>query len=201
MDERVMIFVDGSNLLRGIGEEIKIKVNSLKPPDDLVSLACLIVDSLWEHRLSHELRVGAVGGRVIRSYWFGSFEGSEEDGTHLQESLRRRDFEPVLFHKPKRQGKEKRVDLAIAREMLLNAFQHNYQVAVLVAGDEDYLDLVQDIKRFGIRVTGSFFSNRTSPKLALAVDYFHELHIWGEGHKELVAKLQENNPPLKLGEP
>lgn len=201
MDERVMIFVDGSNLLRGIGQEINIKVNSLKPPDDLLSLAYMIVDSLWSIRLSTDPRVGAIGGRVIRRYWFGSFEGSEEDGIRLRESLRRRDFEPVLFHKPKRQGKEKRVDLAIAREMLLNAFQHNYQVAVLVAGDEDYLDLVQDIKRFGIRVTGSFFSNRTSPKLTLTVDYFHELHIWGEGHKELVAKLQENNPSLKSGEP
>ena len=100
-----------------------------------------------------------------------------------------------------RQGKEKRVDLAIAREMLLNAFQHNYQVAVLVAGDEDYVDLVEDIKHFGIRVTGSFFSNRTSEKLTLAVDYFHELKIWGEGHKELVTKLQKNNPSLKSGEP
>ena len=121
-----------------------------------------------------------------------------EDGVHLRESLRKHDFEPVLFHKLARHGKEKRVDLAIAREMLLNAFNHNYQVAVLVAGDEDYLDLVEDIKRFGIRVTGSFFRKKTSPNLALAVDYFHDLQIWGNGHKELVARLKANNPPLKL---
>jgi len=182
MHERVTIFVDGSNLLLGIGQEINIKVNSLKPPDDLLSLAYMIVDSLWSNRLSIDHRVGAIGGRVIRRYWFGSFEGNEEDGIRLRESLRRHDFEPVLFHKPKRQGKEKRVDLAIAREMLLNAFQHNCQVALLVAGDEDYVDLVEDIKHFGIRVTGSFFSHRTSPKLTLAVDYFHELKIWGEGN-------------------
>ena len=201
MHERVMIFVDGSNLLRGIGQEINVKVNSLKPQEELLNLAYMIVASLWSIRLSIDSYVGATDGRVIRRYWFGSFEGSEEDGKRLRESLRRHNFEPVLFHKPKRKGKEKRVDIAIAREMLLNAFDRNYEIAVLVAGDEDYVDLVQDIKRFGIRVTGSFFSRGNSPNLRLAVDYFHELRIWGDGHKELVAKLQKTNPSLNLNGP
>jgi hypothetical protein len=50
--------------------------------------------------------------------------------------------------------------------------------------------LVQDIKRFGVRITSSFFSKGNSSKLHLAVDYFHELHIWGEGSKDLVKKLK-----------
>lgn len=189
MNERVMIFVDGSNLLRGIGQEIGCSINSLKPPDEVLILAYKIINVLWS-RLSKEYYVGSADGRVIRRYWFGSFQGNENDGVRLQDSLRKNNFEPILFHKLQRQGKEKRVDIAIAREMLLNAFFKNYDIAVLVAGDEDHVDLVQDIKRFGVRVTSSFFRNGNSEKLRLSVDYFHELHIWGEGHKDLVARLK-----------
>lgn len=189
MHERVMIFVDGSNLLRGIAREIDITVDSLKPQDEILSLAYIIVNTLWS-RLSSDHYVGAIEGRVIRRYWFGSYVGNEQDGNRLQESLRRNNFEPVLFHKPAKKDKEKRVDMAIAREMLINAFHRNYEIAVLVAGDEDYVDLVQDIKRYGIRVTSSYFYKGNSPKLRNAVDYFHELHIWGNGNQELVASLK-----------
>lgn len=174
------------------GSVKKLKLRSTpSSPQMIYSLSYMIVDSLWSVRLSSDYYVGATDGRVIRRYWFGSYEGNENDGINLQDSLRKRNFEPILFHKLKNKGKEKRVDMAIAREMLLNAFYRNYDIAILIAGDEDYVDLVQDIKRFGIRVTGSFFSQGNSPKLRLAVDYFHELHIWGNGHKELVKRLKE----------
>jgi uncharacterized LabA/DUF88 family protein len=141
MDERVMIFVDGSNLLRGIEREINVTVDSLKPQNELLHLAYMVVDELWR-RLSSEHYVGATNGRIIRRYWFGSYGGNDQDVKRIRESLRKSNFEPVLFHKPAKKGKEKRVDMAIAREMLLNAFHRNYEVAVLVAGDEDYVDLV-----------------------------------------------------------
>ena len=63
-------------------------------------------------------------------------------------------------------------------------------IAILVAGDEDYVNLVQDVKRYGVRITGSFFKHGTSPLLRLSVDYFHQLNIWGNGHKELVKKIK-----------
>ena len=89
----------------------------------------------------------------------------------------------------KNSGREKRVDIAISREMLINAFNQNYDLGILVAGDEDYVDLVQDIKRFGVRIIGSFFRQDLSKTLELAVDNFHELHVWGENRKELVKSL------------
>jgi hypothetical protein len=88
MHERVMIFVDGSNLLRGIGQEINHDINSLKPQDESLFLAYKIIDTLWS-RLSKEYYVGAIGGHVIRRYWFGSYQGNENDGIRLQDSLRR----------------------------------------------------------------------------------------------------------------
>jgi len=192
MHELVMIFVDGSNILRGIGNKIGATIDSIKPEDDELFLAFGIIDVLWSTRLAHDAMVGAVDGRVVRRFWFGSFEGGDEQEDRIKNHLRKRNFEPVLFKKLKSKGKEKRVDIAIAREMLINAFNHNMEIAVLVAGDEDYVDLVKDIKRYGVRVTGSFFEEETSPKLRLAVDYFHPLGIWGQNNKELADKIRAN---------
>ena len=189
MHEKVMVFVDGSNLLRAVGEAIEKDINSLKPSRDELNLCGMIVNTLWE-RLSKDALVGAPQSRVIRRYWFGSYQGNEEDAAKFKAILRKGNFEPILFWKPKSKGREKRVDIAIAREMLINAFNQNYSVGILVAGDEDYLDLIKDVKRYGIRVTGSFFNQSTSPKIRLAVDYFHELHVWGNGHKELVERIK-----------
>lgn len=98
--------------------------------------------------------------------------------------LRSNSFEPIIFRK--RKGKEKRVDIAIAREMLINAFNRNYDLALLVAGDEDYVDLVHDIKQLGIRVIGSFYDVALSEQLKVAVGHFHQLHIWGNASKPYI---------------
>ncbi|MHB8894145.1 MAG: NYN domain-containing protein [Candidatus Geothermincolia bacterium] len=197
MHERVLIFVDGSNLLRGIGQELKVKTNSLKPTDDELKLAIMIVDFLWSPRLDHESHVGADKGKVVRRYWFGSYQGNEEVGNTLKHTLRKADFEPILFNVPQSKGKEKRVDIAIAREMLINSFNRNMDIAVLVAGDEDYVDLVQDVKRYGVRITGSFFpKSGASPHFQRAVDYFHPLGIWGHGHIELTKAIIAANQAL-----
>lgn len=105
----------------------------------------------------------------------------------LKGNLRSLGFEPIIFKQ--KSGKEKRVDLAVAREMLIHTFNHNYELALLVAGDEDYIDLVNDLKRLGVRVMGSFYQNGLSPALKVSFDYFHELHIWGDQRQKLINEL------------
>jgi uncharacterized LabA/DUF88 family protein len=73
--------------------------------------------------------------------------------------------------------------------MLIQASGHNYELALLVAGDEDYIDVVNDLKRLGVRVMGSFYQAGLSPALKVSFDYFHELKIWGEQRKKLVGEL------------
>jgi len=85
--------------------------------------------------------------------------------------------------------KKKGLDIAIAREMLINAFNKNYDLALLVAGDEDYVDLVYDLKRLGIRIIGSFYEVGLSESLKVAVDNYHKLHIWGTASKQYVEAL------------
>ena len=184
MEERLMVFVDGSNLLRATGTKIGVDIRSDKPSEEAIQLACMIINVLLQ-RIQKESQ--SYGCKLVRKYWFGSFRGSVEYELKLRRQLRAENMEPVVFKK--KQGKEKRVDLAIAREMLINAIGGNYDLGLLVAGDEDYLDLVGDLKRFGVRVFGSFYDIALSEELKLSFDYFHQLHIWGESRKKLVAAL------------
>jgi uncharacterized LabA/DUF88 family protein len=60
--------------------------------------------------------------------------------------------------------------------MLSHAFLDNYDVAVLVAGDGDYLPLVREVQRLGKRVYVAFFeSSGLNPELSLVADGFHAL--------------------------
>ncbi len=184
MKDRIMVFVDVTNLLHTIGKEIEAPIKVEKPPTDAIRLACMIIKVLTERLVKESQFYDA---KLIRIYWFGSYQGSEEVETKLRETLRNMEVEPVVFRR--RKGREKRVDLAIAREMLINASNQNFDIGVLVAGDEDYVDLVNDVKRYGPRIVGSFFQTGLSPELKLAVDHFHELHIWGDNGVELVHNL------------
>lgn len=171
MREPCMIFVDGSNLLIELGTTLGIKVSAEKPSDEVISMACQCITQSME-----DIQNPPVGpNRVVRRYWFGSIQGSSEDLEHKQSVLRGAGYEAILF--PKIKGRdEKGVDLAVAREMLIHGFHKNYRTAVLVAGDEDYLGLVQDIKRLGLLVAGLFFDSAAlSPKLRLAFDVFQPL--------------------------
>lgn len=184
MQDRLIVFVDGSNLLRATGTKINADIRSDKPNEDAISLCTRIINGL-RSRISKEVHF--YNPKTIRKYWFGSVQGNEEYAQYLSISLREKKFEPIIFRK--RKGREKRVDIAIAREMLINAFNKNYDLALLVAGDEDYVDLVYDLKRLGIRVIGSFYDVGLSIHLKLAVDYFHQLEISGMGIKQFIDAL------------
>ncbi len=184
MIDHMMVFVDGSNLLRATGSEIKAEIRSDKPADDAISLCLMIVNTLVS-RIRKEAQF--YDCKVLRQFWFGSYQGDEPYEMDLRSRLRQGGMEPVVFRR--REGREKRVDIAVAREMMMNAVNGNYDLALLVAGDEDYVDLVEDLKRLGIRVIGSFYKTGLSEHLRLALDNFHELHVWGERRKELVQAL------------
>ena len=169
VSQRAMAFVDGSNLLIEMGTSLAALVRADLPTTEDVSLATQTVTKA----LREQVIDGPAGPhRVIRRYWFGSIQGSEELLLERQTWLRDAGYEGVLFRKVKGRD-EKGVDLAVAREMLMHGFNKNYETAVLVAGDEDYLGLVQDLKRLGRSVVVCFYDGPSlSKKLRLAADVF-----------------------------
>ena len=188
MIQKAMLFVDGSNLLIELGDQLGIAIRAEKATDAMFSLAVHVANAA----ATNVLQYGQLGPhRILRRYWFGSVQGSDEDLQSSQAVLRRLGYEAILFRK--RKGKdEKGVDLAVAREMLMHGFNRNYDTAVLVAGDEDYLGLVHDVKRLGPLVAGCFFpTNALSQKLKLAFDDFEPIHL-NHNQPELIEHVKSD---------
>ncbi len=157
-----MVFVDGSNFLTQLGRTIEVVVRPEKPKDACVTVACEIVNWITSRQLSN--------WRVIRRYWFGSYQGNDVDEARLRRTLRASHFEPVIFKR--HDNKEKGVDIALTKEVLVNAFADNYELCYLVAGDEDYVVLVNEVKRYGPVIWGAFIREGLSDRLRLSFDEF-----------------------------
>jgi hypothetical protein len=113
---------------------------------------------------------------AVRAYYYTSLVGSEAEVETVREQLWNLGFEPNVFKKQKNRDKAKGVDITLTKDMLSHAYQGNYDTAVLVAGDGDYVPLVEEVKRLGKRVHVAFFDcDGLSPQLKLAADRFNDL--------------------------
>jgi uncharacterized LabA/DUF88 family protein len=83
---------------------------------------------------------------------------------------------PCVFKKNKTRG-SKRVDISLTTDMLLHASRRNYDIAVLIAGDEDYVPVVQAVKLEGRRVLLWFIEDGLNPLLKKAADSYADLGI------------------------
>jgi len=84
-------------------------------------------------------------------------------------------FQPEVFKRLRNRDRAKGVDIALATDLLGNAHRDNYDAAVLLAGDGDYVPLVEEVKRLGKQVHVAFFDTEglgLSPELRLASDHF-----------------------------
>jgi uncharacterized LabA/DUF88 family protein len=122
--------------------------------------------------------------KSIRSFYYTSVSGGSEVVGAVREKLWGRGFDANVFHKIRKDEKAKGVDIALTKDMLSHAFLNNYDAAILVAGDGDYVPLVEEVKRRGKVVQVVFFADcGTSPELRLASDGFVDwssdfIHIW-----------------------
>jgi hypothetical protein len=114
---------------------------------------------------------------AVRSYYYTSTTESDEGRQNVRSALRDLGFDPTVFKRPKEGARQsKGVDISLATDMLSHAFMNNYDVAFLVAGDGDYLPLVQQVKRLGKVVYGGFFDHPEaglSDNLRLETDTFY----------------------------
>jgi hypothetical protein len=67
------------------------------------------------------------------------------------------------------------VNIALTKEFLVNAFYHNFDIGVLVSGDDNYVDLVNEVKRWGLRIHGSFFKDAARESFRDAFDSFYPM--------------------------
>jgi uncharacterized LabA/DUF88 family protein len=110
---------------------------------------------------------------AIRAYYYTSMVGDEVQIASVRRALWDLGFNPEVFKKDKKSTRTKGVDITLAKDFLSNAFLNNYDVAILVAGDGDYVPMVNEVKRQGKVVYVMFFFDNEaglSPSLRLASD-------------------------------
>ncbi len=154
MDNRVMIFIDRSNLYHSL-KQVAGRTN--------------IDFGAFCARLAN-------GRPLIRAYYYNAAVDQErerqryKDQQRFFESLRQiprlevklgtlvyRDFPNVPPY-------EKGIDVRLATDMLTHAFRANYDTAILVSGDNDFADAVQAVKDLGRNVEIALFGSPGSSR-------------------------------------
>lgn len=72
--------------------------------------------------------------------------------------------------------KQKGVDVLLATDMITKAYTDQYEFAILIAGDSDFLEVVNAVKDSGKRVVGMYFKEHIADDLYDALDTRIELN-------------------------
>lgn len=152
MSDRLMIFIDGSNLYHSLKSE------SGRTDIDYAKLITCLTQ----------------GRELRRTYFYGALVDQTKDpqGYRGQQrflaSLRSVPyFEVRLGHLvyrnwPNAAPYEKGIDVRLATDMLTHAFRNNFDVALLVSGDADFADMLQAVKDQGKHVEVALLGPVTS---------------------------------------
>ena len=160
-NERVMIFIDGSNLYHSLKGFIK------RTDIDIGKLSKKLMDKR----------------RLVRIYYYNAKVGLKEEPQRYRDqqaffsSVNAIPYSELrlgrlVYHNwPNSPPYEKGVDIQLATDMITHSFKNNYDVAVLVAGDNDFVGAIQAVKDNGKNVEVALFGKeRTSYRLRMVAD-------------------------------
>lgn len=164
-ETRVMMFVDGENL----AIRYKAELGERSQADHVYCVPDVLVWSRYASRQSGPQQ-------FIRRYYYTSARGDEDARNGHELKLKELGIEAPRVFPRRKTGRSKRVDISLATDMLQHAHRDNYDIAILVGGDEDYVPLVEAVKSEGKRVALWALSSGLSPALQKASD-----HYWNIG--------------------
>jgi uncharacterized LabA/DUF88 family protein len=169
---RAMVFVDGENLAIRYGSALAELQAKGGTSTKTVSYRPNV--AVWASPLSPNPNTIS-GTRVMRKYYYTSVQGDDVLLRDTADWIKALGIEsPRVFKKDKTKG-SKQVDITLATDMLVHAARRHYDIAVLVAGDEDYVPLVRAVKWEGARVHVWFLSDGLSRQLRHEADCFVDL--------------------------
>ncbi len=183
-NDRVMIFIDGSNLYHSL------KATFQRTDIDMGKLA----EKLLERR------------RLIRVYYYNARVGRREEPERYkrQETFFNGVAQTPYFELklgrlvyqdwPNSPPYEKGVDIMLATDLLTHSFKNNYDIGILVAGDADYVGALQAVKDNGKNVEVALFGREsTSRALREVADRVHTI----DGRFLRGCWKQEEPPPRR----
>ncbi len=159
--ERVMIFLDGSNMYHSLRHFFK--------------RTDLDIGKFCQRILGKR--------RLVRIYYYNAQVGRKEEPERFKEQKKFFDGVAAIPYMELRLGRlvynnwpnsppyEKGVDVQLATDMITHSFRGNYDTAVLVAGDNDFVGALQALKDNGKNVEVALFGKeRTSMYLRNVAD-------------------------------
>ena len=154
MADRVMIFIDGSNLYHSLKSFFK------RTDIDM---------GKFSHRLLDKRQ-------LIRIYYYNARVGrKEEPGRYKDQQAFFAGISAIPYCElrlgrlvynnwPNSPPYEKGVDIQLATDMITHSFKNNYDVSILVAGDSDYVGALQAVKDNGKHVEVALFGKEQSSR-------------------------------------
>ena len=184
---RVYVFIDGSNLYHGIKEYVG---NGKPIPIDMRKFAELLTGP--ERRLVRILFYTAPISQQENKEGYRAqqkFLSTLKQTTYLDLRLGRlvkRMRTLTCSHCNKKSQlsyhNEKGVDVFIASDLLVHAFDDQYDVAILVSEDGDFVPAVQEVQRLSKKVENAYFapsylSQRCDTFIKLTKDQIHKVQL------------------------
>ena len=162
MENRVAIFIDGSNLYHALQSNFK------------------------RHDLNFTEFAGKLCGsrRLFRTYYYNVLQDptqrpdSYREQQEFLDALRKMTYLEIRLGSTKiAQGipVEKGIDVMLATDLLYFAWNNSYDVAVIVSGDSDFAYALQAVKNMGKHVEVAYFESGVSKDLLNVADDRHLL--------------------------
>lgn len=162
MNNRVAIFIDGSNLYHSLKNNFK----------------------RYDLNFAEFVRKLCGTRQLVRAYYYNVLqdsaqrvEGHREQGEFL-DTLRKTPYMEVRLGTTKlAQGVpvEKGIDVMLATDLLYFASNNFYDICILVSGDADFCYSLQVVKNMGKHVEVAYFENAASKDLLNIADYIYPL--------------------------
>jgi uncharacterized LabA/DUF88 family protein len=173
--KRAICLIDGENLVVRY-QEMLLAGRQAKPDN-----AHIKDTFIWNHTL-----LGTpVEAELLRVQYYTSVVGDSDRVEAVrneiqsqmftfgpQKSFEWRRLRGIVFKKSSKSKKTKNVDLQIVIDALMHSTSRHIETLYLVTGDGDFLPLVDEIMRLGIRVELFSLSSGHSKELSQRVDAF-----------------------------
>lgn len=175
MKKRIVALIDGENLVFRYQEMLK---SGRIPRDYNVHTPDVFI---WNH---YFFGIPIIGD-VIRVVYYTSAVGDSRRVSELRARFQNQMYpcgdqknyswqrlSATVFKKDKSSRKTKTIDMRICIDALTHTMNHNMDILYLASGDVDYVPLIEEVMRHGIRVNVFAFTDGCADSMQLAGDNF-----------------------------
>ncbi len=148
--KKSMMYIDGQNLFHGCkGFDENLKIDFMKLREKC-----------------------SEGYDLIRAYYYSGIDPENKSQEGFLTKLSYEGFNVKTRPLVEREGGkiEKGVDIMLTTDLLVHALKDNYDVALIVSGDQDYIQVIEEVKNEGKIVKLICFENTFSNSLKKIAD-------------------------------